>query len=105
MCLKFVKRNMKKCFETNTDVNLALLQIRSTLIGPWLPSPITIIFSRLTQGTLLKINTSPISYDYDQDNYNELKLRQCKLVKKNDNDKEIVKKDYPTKYASQRWVE
>ena len=27
VCIKFVKRNIK-CFETNTDIYLALLQIR-----------------------------------------------------------------------------
>ena len=33
-CIKFVKRTMKKSFDTNADINLALLQIRSIPIGP-----------------------------------------------------------------------
>ena len=32
-CIKFLKETVKKCSETNTDINLALLQIRQTPPG------------------------------------------------------------------------
>ena len=34
-CIMFVKCTIKKCLDNNNDVNLALLQIRSMLIGAW----------------------------------------------------------------------
>ena len=83
------KRTMKKCFETNTDVNLALIQIRSTQIGTGLTSPATIPFSRLIEGILPKQNNRLlVLYYYDEDHYNAFKLRQGMPVKNNDTVKE-----------------
>ena len=46
-CVKFIKKHdMKKCFDTNNDVYLALLHICLTPFGPGLPSPASLIFSR-----------------------------------------------------------
>ena len=42
----FIKRNMKKCFEANIDICMALLQIRSTPIKPGLPSLATLLSKR-----------------------------------------------------------
>ena len=53
---------MKKCFETNTDADPALLQIISTLI----------------ELGLFKLSGS---YNYVEEHYNVLKLTQDKLVK------------------------
>ena len=36
--IKFVKYTMHKCCDTNADVNLAVLQIRSTPVALGLPS-------------------------------------------------------------------
>ena len=33
-CIKFVKQVMKKLYDINADVNLALLQMKSVLVGP-----------------------------------------------------------------------
>ena len=38
---KIVKRTMNKCHDTNVDIYVALLEIRSTLISSGLPSPAT----------------------------------------------------------------
>ena len=44
-CMKIIKHTMKKCIETNEDIHLALLQIRSTPLEPGLPSPATLLFN------------------------------------------------------------
>ena len=44
-CIKFVKGTMKKCFESDTDVNLAVLQVRSIPMWLGLPKPATILFN------------------------------------------------------------
>ena len=41
-----MERTLRKCFETNTDVNLALSKIRSVPAGLGLPSPTVILFNR-----------------------------------------------------------
>ena len=38
-CIKFIKETKKKCFDTNANVPLALLQIRLTPLRLRLPSP------------------------------------------------------------------
>ena len=67
---------MKKRFDNNKAVNLALLQITATLIGNGLPSPATVLFSKAMRGLLPKSNRMPIIYDYGDDNYDDLKQRQ-----------------------------
>ena len=59
----------------NKDVNLTLLQKRSTPIENGLPSPATVLFNRLISGLLPKINKTPVIYDYDDEHYNVLKKR------------------------------
>ena len=43
VCIKLIKQALKNCFDTKSDPHLALLQIRSTPLGPELPSPATLI--------------------------------------------------------------
>ena len=38
VCIKFIKCTIKKCIDTKSDIHIALLQIRSTLLGPELTS-------------------------------------------------------------------
>ena len=45
-CVKFKKCTIKKCRENNNNVNFALLQIRSTLIGAGGPNPAMLLFHR-----------------------------------------------------------
>ena len=49
------------------------------LIGLGLPSPITIFFNNRIGVLLPKVNRSPglYDYDYDENHYNALKLRQA----------------------------
>ena len=44
--IKVVRRTMKICCETDKDINLALLQIRSTPKRTGLPSPAALLFNR-----------------------------------------------------------
>ena len=44
-CIKFIKCTLKKCIETNEDIHIALLQIRSTPLEPCLPNPATLLFN------------------------------------------------------------
>ena len=44
-CIKFIKHTMKKCTETNKDIHITLLQIKSTPLEPGLPSPATLLFN------------------------------------------------------------
>ena len=57
-------------------------------IGPGIPSPTTILFNRPILDLLPRVHRLPITCYYCEDHYNALKLRQCKLIKKNDTIKE-----------------
>ena len=41
--IKFMKHTIKMCMDNNDDINLALLNMRSTLVGTGLPSPATLL--------------------------------------------------------------
>ena len=68
-CMKFWKWTMKKCFDANWDTSLALLQTRSTPVGPGLLSPATILFNRPNRGLLPKIFSEPGTYNSDDNHY------------------------------------
>ena len=55
VCNKYLKRTMKQCIETIKDINVALLQIKSTPIRPGLPSPVTILINRQIQGIFYEV--------------------------------------------------
>ena len=57
---------MKKCFETNTDVCLGLLQIRLTPLGPRLPGQATQLFNRHLKGLLTKYSRLPVLFNNDE---------------------------------------
>ena len=59
---------MKKCFETNANIFMALMQIRSTPICPRLPCPATLLFNRLTRDILPKFNRHPVLCNNDESN-------------------------------------
>ena len=71
---KIHKWAIKKCFDTNKDINLTLSQIRSTLIGNVLPGPATILFNRPILGLLPKIKRIPILLNYDDEHYDGINL-------------------------------
>ena len=82
-CIKLVKHTMKKYLGTNNDVNLALLHIRSTPVGPGLPSPTTLLHNRPIRGLMPRAYRMPNNYDYNEDNLNTLKAHQDMLRKNN----------------------
>ena len=67
---------MKKCFDTNKYVNLALLQIRSTLTGHGLLSSATVLFKRPVRCLLPEINRLPKLYNFDNHHCDASKQRQ-----------------------------
>ena len=44
-CIKLVKHTIRKCQDTNSYIHLALLHIRIMLLGPGLPSTVTLLFN------------------------------------------------------------
>ena len=75
---------MKKCFDTTTDENLALLQTISIPIEPWLPSSALLLLNRPISSVMSKISRMPVNFDYDKDHYDALVERQGKASKNND---------------------
>ena len=62
-CIKFVKQTMKKCFDTNVDENLAILQIWSIPIGPGLLSHAILLFNRPIWGVMPTISRVSMNFD------------------------------------------
>ena len=76
-CMKSEKNTMKKCFDANKDVTLALLQVRSTSIGNAFPSIATILFNRLINVLMPKIKRMPKNISLcDGESYEALTYRQ-----------------------------
>ena len=71
-CLKFTKCTMKKCFETNEYIHVALLWIRSIPLEPRLLSPIILLCNHPEQGIMPMINRLLINSDNDNEHYEEL---------------------------------
>ena len=78
--INFVKCTIKKCFDTNNNVNLALLQMRSTPIGNGWLSPAIVLFIGLISGLLTKIHKTPMLYEYDDVHCDALKQMQQRLI-------------------------
>ena len=71
--IKFAKYTLRKCLDTNNDVNIARLQIRSMCIGAGLPSPAFLLFNRLIRGLLPQMNREAININNDDAQYEVLK--------------------------------
>ena len=76
VCIKFIKRNRKKCYEINPAIYKALLQIRATLISPRLPNPATLLFNRPITGLLPKPSRPSKLTDNNENNHTALINRQ-----------------------------
>ena len=74
VCIKFIDRTMKKCFETNANICLDLLQVTSMQIVSGPPRPMTILFNIPMQSLIPRVNRSPILYHHNEDYYNAFKL-------------------------------
>ena len=81
-CIKFIKHTFKMCANSNKDINMALLQIHTMLLGQGLPSPATLMFKRQVHGIMPVLDCKPIMQDSDDDHHNQLVDRQ----QKNNND-------------------
>ena len=78
------------CIENNNGITLAHLQIGSTLIGPGLQSPATVLFNRPISGILPRFNKSLSFYCYERGYYDMLKTRLDRTVKNSDTLKEYA---------------
>ena len=61
-CIKFVKCTLKKCFDSRSDPQIALLQMQMTPLGQGLPSPAMMLFNCPVRGIMPVINRT-ISID------------------------------------------
>ena len=67
-CITFVQRTVK-CQETNADIHVYLLKIRSTLVSPGLLGPVMCLFNRPTRYLLPRVYRTPIMCDNDESNH------------------------------------
>ena len=74
---------MKKCFDTNNEVHLAMFQIHSTSIGPKLPCPAALMLNIPIRSIMPKISQTLMLFNHDDDHYPSLIERQQDAVKKN----------------------
>ena len=63
--IKLINLYTQKCHDTNSDIHLALLQIRMMSLGPGLPSSATLLFNQIRRGIMPIINRIQISIDND----------------------------------------
>ena len=85
---------MKKCFNSRSDVHIALLQIRITPLGQGLPSPTMLLFNYLVRGIMSVMNRLPVNIDNDEDHHKALVNRQYRNEQGKDTSKTFVY--YPT---------
>ena len=78
VCIKFIKDTFKKCADSGGDINMALLQICTTLLGQGLLSPATFMFNRQVQGIKPVLDHKPIGKDNDDQHHSKLIDRQHK---------------------------
>ena len=71
---------MKNCYDTKSQMHLALFQVRMMPLGPGIPSHATPLFNWLTSGIMLVINRVPISTDNDDEHFKALVKRQTKMT-------------------------
>ena len=79
-----------KGLDTNNNVNLALLQVRSSHIGAGLSCPTMLLFNRPTRCLLPQMNREPIDINNDDAKYETLKAYQEKCVKDIDTPKRLT---------------
>ena len=66
----------KKCADSDGDINMALLQICTTLLGQDLPSLATLMFNRQVHSIMPVLYHKPIGQDCDDDHHSKLLDRQ-----------------------------
>ena len=78
VCVKFVKCTLKKCFDTNADPHIALLQIQMTPLGPGLPRLSTLLFNHPIKGIMPIISRPLVGINNDEGHHEALVNRQTK---------------------------
>ena len=73
-----MKCTIKKCTDTNLDIHIALLQIRSAPLGADLPSPAMLLFNHPIRGIIPIINRLPFNSNNNYDHCKALVKRQTK---------------------------
>ena len=67
-----VKKTLQKCLESGQDPHMAMLCIRTTPIGPKLPSPAELMFGRKVQSNLPAVNLADLD-DCTKDDLRDLR--------------------------------
>ena len=85
-CIKFIKCMFKKCADSGSDIDMALLQIQMMALGHGLPSPSTLMFNRPVCGIMHVIDHKPLVEDCDDDHHAKTIRRQ----QRNNNDAAVT---------------
>ena len=80
-CIKFLKRMLRKCIDTNSDHHICLWQIRSTSLGQGLLSPVTLLFNCPIRDIMPIPNRPPINTNHDEDHNETLMESEAKLTR------------------------
>ena len=78
---RHVKCTLKRCFDSRSDSNIALLQIQTTLLGQGVPSHTTRLFNHPITDIMPVINRPPIGIDNDDEHHKVIIKRQTKMTK------------------------
>ena len=73
-----------KFFNPNADMNLDLLQITTTPLGPGIPCPTVLLLSGSIMGIMLVMSRSLVNADMDNDHYEALVAKQHEADNKYD---------------------
>ena len=84
------KAYYQKYTDTESDIHIALLQLRSTSLGPGLPNPAMLIFSHPIIGIMPISNRLLINLNNDEEYYNVLVKIQTKNDKSHDTSRNNV---------------
>ena len=68
----FIKQTCRKGYDTKSNPHIALLQIRSTTLGPELPGPATLLFNHPIRGIMLIPTRLPLNSNNDKEHYEGL---------------------------------
>ena len=79
VCIKFIMHTMKKCLGAIYDINITLLLMRITLVGPGLPSA-TVLFNIPKRGLMSRVSKMPVNYYYNE--HNHCTLNHGKIINK-----------------------
>ena len=80
--IKFVKHTLKKCFDSRSDLHIALLQTCMTPLGQGLPSPVTMLFNSMITEILPVIIRPPVGIDNRKKANNKQKIIKAEIHQK-----------------------